>query len=291
VLKTPSRSYQNVCTGKEAVPMRVMWWGVWCVLVTSWVLFWGVDALNLWGTRERFAVWSPQHPLTFLWFFNEGRLAETLQWLLLSVALVVAVALAFQAWRRGDLRGVGTYTVGGSGLLVMLLEDAINLRHELYFRIMMPLRYDERVLKSAYRSLVELGVYGLLGGLMLLFFVMLLPRIRTHRKTLRLISVGYVFYALAAVLSASRYFGNWYERMGGWIIQGIDPGLQEFYVQHVGDPNYELGFWLMDSLVEESLELIAALSLATALLLVLVDGSEARHQKGDSEDMMRQNGD
>ena len=83
---------------------------------------------------------------------------------------------------------------------------------------------------------------------------------------------GYIFYGIAAVCSATRNIGNWYAVVGEMVLDSITTGAEISWsggsVIYFRDP---LGFWFMDYVVEESLELLGAAFLASAIAAFIVD--------------------
>jgi hypothetical protein len=237
-------------------------------LVVTWILVAMIDFANVNDFRGAWAERFPEEPLVFMWFFNEARLTERLQWLLLSGALLAAAGLCVVCYARGLTSHGRTFFIGVIGLMVMLFEDSLNLRHALYFDLVMPVLFDEPTLIHPLRSVTELAVYSVLGAAMLVFFLRVVGLARGAPPAFAFLVLGYVMYALAAGASATRYFGNWYEALGGWVAALLAPELSEIYATTTLDPHYTVGFWLMDSLVEESLELVGASALAVALVLI-----------------------
>ncbi len=74
---------------------------------------------------------------------------------------------------------------------------------------------------------------------------------------------GYFFYGLAAFASASRHIGNWYAVVGTKILDFIISGRELSWSAS------SLGFFFMDLVVEESMELMGATFLLAAVLVYL----------------------
>lgn len=97
------------------------------------------------------------------------------------------------------------------------------------------------------------------------------------RHGLRFLLLGYLFYAIAAAASATRHFGNWYIEAGAAIrrLTGTDTSLlwttfEANTMAHRGQEHKQtLDFYIMDYMLEESLELAAACFLLVGLLSIV----------------------
>ncbi|MCG6659763.1 hypothetical protein HOP52_18600 [Halomonas campisalis] len=232
------------------------------LLGLAWLAVIGVDILNLWGAGDRLYERMGERSATRAWawvmLFSEGGPIEMLQWL----TLALAAATAFMRYGRlspgaapGSLERSAAlfWLLMGGALMLMVLEDAGNMRHWLR--------------DTAYHFLggrspryVELLYFGALAcvplSALLLFgrSVLRLPRTRLY------LLGGFACYGLAAGGSAFRY--RLYEPLGHWLHHGLlNDALR---VTEVGGHSHY--FWLMDFLVEESLELAGATLLAAAAL-------------------------
>jgi len=116
------------------------------------------------------------------------------------------------------------------------------------------------------RTLTELSFYAVLGGMMVTFLVGTFHRFREVPSTMRYLVIGYLSYGVAAIASASRLIGSWYEVIGGSLVQTLFPHMADVAFAELGPG--AVGYFLMDYLLEESLELLGAATLSTALLLL-----------------------
>ena len=223
----------------------------------------GADILGLWGQTE--ALLRTGAPFPLLWFelFAEGGPVERLQWSFLTLALAGCAGFGLRSHAEGLNAGRSFSILFGFGLSLMLMEDALNIRHHLANAVVDKTeRFEERML----RTIVELPLYGALGLLMVGAFVKFSRDLRDTVGFWGLLVTGYLFYGVAAVGSATRHIGDWYQHAGSWALERVPHHSSEamgiaqdlsllFYDRH-------LGFYFMDQPIEESLELLGAGCLA-----------------------------
>jgi len=232
------------------------------LLAAAWLAVIGVDMLNLFGAGDSLYDRMIDRNTTRSWvwvmLFSEGAPIEILQWLTLALAAGVAfthygrlspVAAAGTPERRAAL----FWLLMGIALMLMLIEDAGNMRHW-----MRSTAYHFIGGKSS--KYVELTYFFVLAcvplSALLLFgrSILSLPRTRLY------LLGGFAFYGLAAGGSAFRY--DWYDSIGQWVHHTLLG--DSLKITEVGGHSHY--FWLMDFLVEESLEFAGATLLAAAAL-------------------------
>lgn len=228
----------------------------------GWAGFVLIDWLNVGELRDLVLPAVTSAPLVFLWIFSEAGPIEVAQWICLGFACLLSIRLAHRHHKQHERRWSVFFALGTGALLLMLLEDTVNLRHILSRQVVLPLVNGGP--RSMARTLTELSFYAFLGSMMVAFLVGTLQRFRQVPSAVRYLLAGYVFYAVAAIASASRLIGNWYEVVGAALVNAFFPHLVDIAFSSLGAQ--ALGFLLMDYLIEESLELIGAAALSTALL-------------------------
>ncbi len=232
-------------------------------LTAAWAFVLLVDILGQTEITRLLAEQGRTPPFLWFWLFSEAHLTEFLQWSILASCLIVCI----KAYRKTESE---FFLVLACGLGLMLLEDTVNIRHTLSGWTSQLLGVTEH--RSAVRIITEFAFYGLLGSLMLYPLVTHWTRIRQSASLFRYALAAYSAYASAAFLSASRYIADWYDAAGAWIIAQLplaDPNVWEAADASLQERGlFPLGFWLMDYLLEESLELLAA-----SLLLAFVMAS------------------
>ena len=221
---------------------------------------------------------------TLLWWslFHEAAPTEMLQWLCLAGAVLTAAHL----WGRGAGMGwpqAAAYGVLAVGLAVMLLEDAGNIRHRVGRIVFIDL-LGHATASSVAKNLFELCFYSALAGLMVWPFLRHGRRMPLGLRAAALLLAGYAAYALAAFTSATRYIGDWYVRAGGAIrtATGAEGPAWDALADELAGrpwPAVTVEFWIMDGLVEETLELIGAGCLLAGLLALAAAQLPASRQR------------
>lgn len=203
---------------------------------------------------------TTQHTSLYNWFwvavFSEGGGVEIMQWLLLGAASGFAFHIngRFAAQSLAEKQSsLASYfwLLMGIAFLLMLVEDAGNPRHWLN-------NFAYEITGGKSGQLVELLYFMILASIpmtALVFFSRPILRIRQTRNYLLL---GFVFYAVASISSFTRY--RWYDSAGQWLHENIFRGALD--IVEVGTRDH--GFWIMDFLIEESIELAAATMMAAA---------------------------
>ena len=205
-------------------------------------------------------------PMLWLILFGEASLTENLQWFSLLLAAFFAGLVAVQS-KQARLAA----TILCFGLLWMYAEDCSNVRHvtsawlgELW------LGYDTVSLewrRSRARTMIELTIYAGMAAVMAVAYWLVWTRKLLSQPAFIIFTGGYLLYGVAAFGSASRNIGNWYANLGDVLFDTLARKHTLLWrgqdIVHYQDP---LGFWWMDYLLEESLELLAASLLVAACI-------------------------
>lgn len=228
-------------------------------LLLAWGAFWTIDVFNVLGLRD--ALVADPHQQMWVRLFREGRPTEMLQWLALGGTAVAGATASGMLSARGR-RGHATFWLLMSiTAVLMLIEDAGNPRH--FFGEMA--RYH---LGMPARIATELTYFAILASIPLyaLFHYWRCPW--ASPATRRYLIAGVVFYAIATMSSGTRDVGEWYVHVGAYIDQVVLSGR---LLPLAPDPleGGGTGFHLMDSLVEESIELLGAAMLFASALAYL----------------------
>jgi len=254
-------------------------------LVTCWGIVYHVDiALNP-------IAWAQMNALGMAWYalFSEGGVVENAQWLLLATALSVALWCWAQILVQNPRSSLRTPVfLLAAGLALMLIEDSLNLRHMVSDRVLANAFFVEP-LPSHVRMTWETSFYLALAGTMLASMVLIWRRGALSRSTLALVVVAYATYGLVGFGSALRRLGDWQERLGAYIIARFEllglpnwaDAAQRIEGWRAADPDYTytIGYFLVDLLVEESVELIAASLLTAAVISVFQETRIVRYQE------------
>lgn len=242
------------------------------MLVLSYLI--DIQGINIFGLKEWVSDKGYEIPLFWLHMFREASLTENIQWAFLGASVILTAIIGIIQF-KSTRKAPWVWILLLIGLYIMFLEDVINIRHTVSAMIGSTyFDYDTSTMEwriSFVRSIVEIIFYFMLGGMMVaaLFFILKDQTIRALGKIYFL--AGYFLYGLAAVFSATRNIKDWYAVVGGKIIDFIYRGSEAVLtgdsIIYGRDP---LGFWFMDFVVEESLELLGATFLLAGLATILL---------------------
>ena len=237
-------------------------------LAVAWGLFFAVDLLNLLGTRDLLAQIVPERHSTWHQLFHDGRVTEWLQWAALGAAGVLAAIHGGRLWEGAGpaaRRLAIFWIIMAVALTLMLIEDAGNVRHMLrwYSYRFTGIEFIEHATEFlCFVALAVIPLYALLRYW---------RDHRQHRQTHRYLLAAFGFYALAASSSATRRWGEWHHHVGeaalAWF-RSIDENFVIYsYTDYRGKTRE--GYWLLDMIVEESIELLGAAMFVCATLAFL----------------------
>ena len=202
------------------------------------------------------------HPIPLLWFhlFGEGSLTEIFQWTALATSFLISTYCHISLKVKGKKEIAYFFFLVGTGVLLMFLEDTLNIRHK--FGIYLGEVAGYSYLRNPVKIATEFLFYTLIGTLMVFPLWKYWRFLSLSRRTKTILIIGYSSYFIASVASASRYLMSWYDLVGGAFISFLP--LQNVTAWEMAANNleqtemYPLGFWLMDYLFEESIELVGA---------------------------------
>lgn len=240
-------------------------------LVLCWLSVWIVDLRPDTGLASllfpRFA--GPEFPFLWIHLFEEASLTEQLQWLALLGGVGVALLGAYQS--RHSRAELLTFLMFSLGLTLLYLEDAHNIRHVFsawagpkFFGVETSSGMEWR--RSTLRMVLEMAVYLLLATVMLGALV-LVRRAGASRCIWIWFVMAYSVYGVAALASVTRNWGDWYARLGAILYDRLSAeGSTSYHGNVIVYSNDPIGFWFLDLLFEESLELVGAAMLTSVLL-------------------------
>ncbi len=216
--------------------------------------------------------------LFFWWHWFEIPIENPLQWAFLSATIALFLMTAGAAHQRQDSAIYEFSILITAGLVLMLIEDVADPRHIL--------RTDLGAIfgEGGYGyvgTFVELAYFAMIGAVMMLALVAHRRAYWRFPRVRRYLLSGYVFYAIAV---SSSWLGSAFRSLHpdrddlytlvGQVICDflfLDGGHTEEQYRHVQSILYQLdgeplGFYFMDRLYEESLELLGASALLVAAL-------------------------
>ncbi len=231
-------------------------------LTIAWALFFLVDVRNAFGLQDMLAA-RIHIPVTWYYLFQEGGATEIGQWLFLSMITLTAGILAGHLLAAGRRRPALFWSLIGVAAALMLIEDAGNPRHYFSSLAVMIIPWGE---SSTIKTTVELVYYILLSSVPVYAVVRFWRYPFRSTVTTAFLLIGFSTYGVAGFASATRHVMEWYAAFGHSLHQLIAGGQ---LIIPAGWDQYMLNFYLVDWLLEESLELIGAAALLTATLFYL----------------------
>ncbi|HMO77575.1 MAG TPA: hypothetical protein PKA42_00260 [Candidatus Paceibacterota bacterium] len=244
----------------------------------SFVLYYAIDLKNLFGLRdwllntEGVYFYFTYTPFFFQHYGRDGGFAEVVQWLLL--ALAIAISLYYAGKTSANKKLSAFLLIFGLGMMLMLLEDAGELRHIFMSYIQWAAGEADQGL---YGTAFEAIFFVILGGLPVYAFWRYGSSVLDYGKTYLYVLLGIISHAIAAGLSfvgtafqmtvdvdvyskMGELFREYSIRIGGEELRLIwDTWDAENWL-------YQTNFYLMDSFVEENIELLGNAFFLAALL-------------------------
>ncbi len=247
-------------------------------VLTSFLLFYLVDLKNTFGLRDSLFETSGKYffftyqPFFFQHWGRNGGFAEIMQWSFLASSALIA---AFCAGKMHSLNKnlFKFWAIISVAFMFMMLEDAGDIRHT--FMGYVQWAFDEAD-QGIMGTLTELTYFAILGGIPLYALIRYWKDIKVFTRTKVYFLIGFFFYATAASLS---FLGTALE---GFLPKNLYTILGERFYEFalsIGDQelqklwessSFNIKFFLMDSLVEENLEIIAAGALLSGTIAFLL---------------------
>jgi hypothetical protein len=252
----------RISTGTGGRLPEIIFGAALLAILGSLLLFYLVDLRNLWGMG------SFVNRLFFLhWWRDEGPI-EWLQWACLASAALLGAFIAGRIHGH-DQRAFLFWAVMAVAIALMLIEDAGDPRHRL--REYVQFAFGETEGQGVMGTVTELLYFAVLAAIPLYALIRHGRVVLSDKRTKAFILVGFVAYALAGSLSfvgsafSALLDRNFYDISGDLLYQLSvrlgDEGLLRAWTtisnEAVDAPTF-IQFALMDSLVEESIELIGA---------------------------------
>lgn len=201
--------------------------------------------------------------------FND-RPVEWTQWLLLPAAILLAGYTSACAVSHREPRIARFLLLFGAGMGLMLFEDTGDARHQLR-RWAENFIDPEGLFGLRLSTLIDIPYFALIAALPVYALVRYGPDIWRSVTARFYLCVGFGFYAMAGAGSGLSAVGDLYTRIGAGLDALLFGGrfpVDDDYTQPVAH------FMFVDSVIEESIETIAA---AAFLATVLAVGRDLRH--------------
>jgi len=239
-------------------------------LLMTWGVFFLIDAFDVFGVRAFMHERGITDPF---WFhlFRQASLTEVLQWVALGGTAFAAGVIRGRAGLNGEGVSAGRafWTLMGIAALLMLIEDAGDPRHRLTDYVTTFTGHTR--VEEIGRQLVtymEVVYFSLLAAIPLYAFFRYGLALRRHRKVMAYLLAGFAAYGAASIFSVTSYMNDWYIKAGGFVHRVLAAG-QLYRVDWPYTEYHVHEFWLMDLLVEETIELLGAGALLAAALSYL----------------------
>jgi hypothetical protein len=247
-------------------------------VILSFLLFYLIDLNNIFGLRD--ILISADQRYFFFWyqpffFHHWGRnsgFAEIIQFTFLGLGVMVSAYSSGVLFYK-EKRLSKFWIIMSIALLFMLLQDAGDMRH-------LPMSYVQwmsgEIDQGIMGTSVELLYFAILGGIPLYALVRYWRDIKVYIRSKYYLLIGFFFYALAGGLS---FIGTAFEGLMDSNIYNVFGEYFYNFALRLGDGNlvsiweetsFNVKFFLMDSLLEENLEIIASGSLLASIFAFLI---------------------
>ncbi len=245
----------------------LIFYGVLIFIALSFLLIYLIDILNMFGIKAQMIQTLEVPYFWHHWFTTPVEIP--LQWILLALTALFFMLAAGMAYERKDRQTFYFLILLSAGLLLMLIEDAGDVRHA-YRRALGRILVGETGY-GYFGTVFELFYFGFIAAVMLYALWRYREVYWPHRDIKKYLFTGYIFYAAGVSASFSGNVSrvligfNIYEAMGEYL-------LKTFFIRdeittrayEIASENSRAGYNFMNYVVEESLELIGAGALLVA---------------------------
>lgn len=225
------------------------------LVAAAWAVFLSVDILGIVGWRRVDVAW--RH------LFND-RPVEWLQWLLLGAAILAAGYGAGRAEAPEHQRLRSFLLLLGAGLALMLFEDAGDARHTIYSYVYGLVGPEVAGINT--RVISDVPYFLVIAALPIIAFVRYRRDIWQLPTARRFFLPSVVLYAMAGGGSGIRHQNLFYERLGALLDQALFGGRFPAYDEISQERAH---FLLVDSVLEESIETMAAACMLAGVVAVV----------------------
>ncbi len=275
---------------------KIIFGSAFFIVFISWLAFYLVDLRNIFGFRD--ILFNLDHSYFFFTyrpflFHHLGRnsgFLELWQWFFLGGSIVISAFLSGNLYRKNNKLSA-FWALMSIAFIFMVFEDAGDTRHTLMSYVQ---AFFDEPDQGIMGTLAEFIYFSALASLPLLALIFYFRELKNFLKVKILLLIGFISYAAAASLSfvGSAFEGllekNFYDLAGESFYQLAvrigDFGLAEKWGAW-NDELFSIEFFLMDSLIEESIELIGAGAFLAAVVLFLISMSRSL----DSDEKPKEN--
>ena len=261
----------------------------------SFLLYYLIDLRNFLGIRDwlfsvdRVYFYFTYTPFFFQHYGRNSGFAELVQWSFLGASMLLAAWYAGRVWVTHP-KVARFYLWMSAAFVLMLLEDAGDVRHTLMSYVQLAAGEPDQGL---FGTAFEGAYFAVLAGVPLYALWRYWETVKEYGKVFWYIILGFVAHAVAASLSfVGTAFQMLLERdvytiLGEWLVSfsikiGDDAVPLLWEAWNAKSWLYQVGFYLMDSLIEENIELIgnaAFLASLVAFGILLKRGALPKKEK------------
>ena len=246
-------------------------------ILISLVVIYLVDLHNFLELRDFLFSVNPAYlffehrPFAFYHWYRNGGIAELLQWGALGGAAFISAFLAGKLQGK-DKKAYLFWLIIGIALVFMLIEDAGDPRHTI--RSYVQVVFSEAV-QGTMGTITELIYFSILAMIptyaILRYGKILLESLRSFVYIL----LGFISYAVATILSFLGDGIDLYHNLGAefrhWLVsKGDDSVAQQWQAWEAEEGWNFIDYFLMDSLIEEAIELIGAAAFLAGAIAYLI---------------------
>lgn len=254
---------------------EIIFWLFLGFLLVSYTLILLIDVHNIYDLRDR---WYSDYEISFFWYqWFVTPVEMPIQWVTLSAVVYGFFLNARTAHSISDERPTIFWRLMGLGAILMVLEDIYDIRHRVRDFLTGQLGSDSY---GVFGTFFELGYFALLGGVLLYAFFRYRDTFWEYTKARNYLIAGYVFYAIAAgsswagsAFQATTEGDDLYTAIGRRLTEFLffrDQETKDLFEQIneplISGPFNTLEFYFVDSVYEESLELLGAGALVVAAI-------------------------
>lgn len=287
--KKPKQHNHKLVKKQYRWPARIFWFSVIAVIL-SFLLYYLIDLRNLFGLRDLLFSTSPVYfYFPYQPFFFQhwgGSIVELFQWFFLGASALLAMYFVGRMHDKNKPMArfwlLLAITFG-----LMLLEDTGDVRHVImgYVQAL----FDEPD-QGVAGTITELLYFGALAAIPTYAIIKYWNPLKDYARTKSYILIGFVAYAIAQFLS---FIGtafdmlldrNLYVVMGEWFYEAslrvADPEVRGMW-EHWQETQWfsSIPFTLMDSLVEENIELIGAAAFLAATVAFYIHSQKPQEKQ------------
>jgi len=281
LLNNLKNQYRRLVTWSKTHVPELIIIGSSAFVILSFILYYLIDLRNAWGLRDwlfsvdRVYFYFTYTPFFFQHYGRNSGFVELAQWGLLATAIILTALLAGRMYEKS--RELSRFFVLMTvAFTLILIEDAGDVRHMMMSYVQLAAgEPDQGIVGTAFEGLY----FAILGGIPLYALIRYGKTLREHGKAWWYVIAGFVAHATAASLSfVGTAFQMLLERdlytiMGESLVTLSyrlgTPDLPEIWeAWNAGNWILQIGFFLMDSLIEENIELLGNAFLVAGMLVV-----------------------